>query len=192
VIHHVDRRAAQRAQTRERIYDAAMRLFAERGFEAVSVGDITRAAGVTAPTFYAHFNGKEDVVLPVPTAAEFAAVLPLQSDGAGSVAEQMRRLIPLWFSLVGPEEWKAVLARWRVVAGTPSLRRRAPEYERATAEAILDAFAATGAALTASDRVVVHAFLAAVTHALLEWAEGNGERKLEEVAAAAFEALQGL
>ena len=41
-----DRVARRRAQTRERIFIEAMRLFAERGFDRVTVADITEAADV--------------------------------------------------------------------------------------------------------------------------------------------------
>ena len=43
---------------RARIEQAAVRLFAERGFEATSTGDIAALAGVTRPVFYDHFGSK--------------------------------------------------------------------------------------------------------------------------------------
>lgn len=168
-----------------------MALFADRGFEAVSVQQIAAAAGVTAPTFYAHFAGKEQIVLPVPTEEEFVAFLALEP-GDVALAERIRRLTPYWLGqFSGPEEQAALLARWRVVAATPSLRLRAGEYERTTAHTLLAALAATGATVSAADRVVVAACLAAFTATFLEWADVNGERKLEELAQEAFDALRG-
>lgn len=52
------RRAGGRS-TRERILDAAERLFAQRGFHAVSVRDITQAAGVDVALVNYHFGGKQ-------------------------------------------------------------------------------------------------------------------------------------
>lgn len=44
------------------ILAAASRLFRERGFENVTVAEITRAAGLTHGGFYNHFESKEDLL----------------------------------------------------------------------------------------------------------------------------------
>ena len=46
------------APTRERIFDRALELFAERGYAAVSVRDITRSLGLNEATLYIHFCNK--------------------------------------------------------------------------------------------------------------------------------------
>ena len=56
-------RARQRAETRERIFQAALREFREVGFAAAQVDRIARAAGVVRGTFYFHFPTKDDVLL---------------------------------------------------------------------------------------------------------------------------------
>jgi len=50
-----DRRRRRKAETRERLLDAASALFAERGFEGTRPQDIARAADVAVGTFYVHF-----------------------------------------------------------------------------------------------------------------------------------------
>ncbi|MFH1059120.1 MAG: CerR family C-terminal domain-containing protein [Pseudomonadota bacterium] len=52
-------------QTRERILDEAERLFAERGFDAVSVRQITSAAHTNLAAVNYHFGGKENLYLEV-------------------------------------------------------------------------------------------------------------------------------
>ena len=57
-----DRRERKRAETRERIFDAALRLFAERGYLETTVEDITEAADVGKGTFFNYFRTKEHVL----------------------------------------------------------------------------------------------------------------------------------
>src|SRR5215470_8394232 len=49
------------AAKHERIVKEASRLFRERGFENVSVGEVMRAAGLTHGAFYAHFGSKQQL-----------------------------------------------------------------------------------------------------------------------------------
>ena len=51
----------QRAETRERVLDAAERLFLTRGYLAVTIDDIAEKAGFTRGAVYSSFAGKEDV-----------------------------------------------------------------------------------------------------------------------------------
>src|SRR6266566_722862 len=48
---------------RARILDAAIRVFAERGFHSATVAEIARAAGVADGTIYLYFKGKDDLLL---------------------------------------------------------------------------------------------------------------------------------
>ena len=51
------------AERRERIEAAATKLFAERGYSATTVEDIVRAAGVTKPILYRHFESKQELAI---------------------------------------------------------------------------------------------------------------------------------
>lgn len=57
------RRAQQKASTRAAITAAAQTLIGERGFDAVTVGDIAEAAEVSHRTFYRYFPSKENALL---------------------------------------------------------------------------------------------------------------------------------
>lgn len=48
---------------RDRLLDAALRLFACKGFESASVRELAEAADVTRPTLYYHFGSKEGLYL---------------------------------------------------------------------------------------------------------------------------------
>ncbi|MBR6404769.1 MAG: TetR/AcrR family transcriptional regulator [Lachnospiraceae bacterium] len=48
--------------TREKILEAALSLFAEKGYNGTSVGQIAKSVGIKAPSLYKHFKGKEDIL----------------------------------------------------------------------------------------------------------------------------------
>lgn len=48
---------------RDRLLDAALRLFASKGFESASVRELAKIADVTRPTLYYHFGSKEGLYL---------------------------------------------------------------------------------------------------------------------------------
>src|SRR6516162_919953 len=53
--------AKETAAKHEQIVKEASRLFRERGFENVSLGEVMKAAGLTHGAFYAHFDSKEEL-----------------------------------------------------------------------------------------------------------------------------------
>ena len=185
-----DWRTRRWEETHQRIYDTALSLFQEHGFERVSVGQIASGSGVSVPTFYAHYPSKEHVVMQLPTADEVTMLIRDQPADL-PVGERIRRGAAGWFSSWSPEYRDAQLARWQIIASTPALRTRAAEFERTTAGMVADALPAGGGpALRPGDAIVVNAYLSAFTAGLLAWADGNGERKLEESIDEAFDVLE--
>jgi len=51
----------EKLSTRQRIMQEALTLFAENGFEAVSVAQIASAVGIKAPSLYKHFESKQHI-----------------------------------------------------------------------------------------------------------------------------------
>jgi AcrR family transcriptional regulator len=185
-----DHRARKRAETHRRIYRAAMDLFREHGYDAVTVGQIVAASQVSVPTFYDHFPSKEHVVLPMPDPGDIEKILLAQAEGL-TIAERMRSGIVNWLSTFQGTDRDELLERWRIVVSTPGLRTRAATFERATAEMVLGL-------VTHDDRpgvvpdIVVTASLSAYTQILVRWAEADGHRPLEEVAEEVLAALHEL
>jgi AcrR family transcriptional regulator len=56
------RRSQQKQATRAHLFDVAMRLFDQRGYDAVNIDDIVRASKVARGTFYFHFPSKDDIL----------------------------------------------------------------------------------------------------------------------------------
>jgi len=184
-----DWRARRWAATHQRIYEAALDLFQEHGFDAVHVGQIARAATVSVPTFYAHFPSKEHLIMQLPSADDFALFMA-QFPSDLPMAARIRQAVPQWTAGWDQDFRDDALTRWRIVATTPSLRTRAAEFERATGNVVADAMPVepSGPARS-SDAIVINAYMSAYTAALLEWADCNGERKLEELIEESFDAL---
>ena len=188
-----DWRSRKRDETHQRIYETGMRLFRERGYDRVSVGDIASAAKVSVPTFYAHYQSKEHIVMPMPTQDEVDSILGAQPHDL-PLAERVRSGIMAWIAHYGPEDRAQLLDRWRIVVATPGLRNRAAEFERATAGLVsgaLKADAEPGGSPVAME-VVVTASLSAYTQIILRWAEADGRVPLEDVAADVLDALREL
>jgi AcrR family transcriptional regulator len=173
-----DWRSRKWAATHRRIFDNAMRLFQEEGFDRVNVGQLAAGAEVSVPTFYAHFPSKEHVVMQLPSPEQIAALLAtLPSDLP--VGERLRRFVPLFFEQFTEQDWEDTLVRWKIIAATPGLRTRAAEYERTTADMLAEALpSGSGASLTPAEAVVVNGYMAAFTTGLLAWADSDGQEDL--------------
>jgi AcrR family transcriptional regulator len=185
------RREEKRQQTHARIFDEAMRLFRERGFDAVSVGDIASAAGVSVPTFYAHYESKDHLILALPTPEDVVRLVHAFPAGMPTV-ELLRQVMTTTLKDGGGlEDPERVLERWRIIATSPSLRLRAAGFERATGDMVLRALPEHEAA-SPQTQVTVAALMTAYTQILLRWAESDGKRPVEEVVEEVLAALRDL
>lgn len=55
-------RSRRKAERRQQLLAAATRLFADRGFRAVSIEDLGATVGVSGPAVYRHFSSKEAIL----------------------------------------------------------------------------------------------------------------------------------
>src|SRR4030095_1889152 len=81
-------RERKKQATRQAIHEAAMRLFAERGYDATTIADIADAAGISPRTFFSYFSAKEEAVFQKfdMAYAEFSRALSERPAGRSALA----------------------------------------------------------------------------------------------------------
>ena len=118
-------RQRKKRQTREAIAHAAMALFAEHGFDAVTVADVARAADVSEKTVFNYFAAKEDLVLHGGEERRAALIEAIRTRPAGtSVVEPFRAATMQFVDRVEHDPVESIVGVPRLVAGSRSLRDR--------------------------------------------------------------------
>jgi AcrR family transcriptional regulator len=122
-------RERRRLETRDRIIEAAAQLFAERGFDAVSVVEIAQRAGVVEKTVFNHFPVKEGLVLSTdpPMRAALLGAVASRPAGESVAAAAGTFLVSAMTRLGAPEAADGVAAMARVVRGSRTLQVRERE-----------------------------------------------------------------
>jgi TetR/AcrR family fatty acid metabolism transcriptional regulator len=95
-------RETNKTDKRARILDAAVKVFAERGFFTATVAEIARAAGVADGTIYLYFKSKDDLLLRLfdEKMSDLLAEARAAIESEGSAAARLRRFIQLHLALV--------------------------------------------------------------------------------------------
>lgn len=86
--------------TKQEMMDGAIRLFREKGYEAVSIGSICDCFGVTRGSFYHHFSSKEDLLLRWIKEKTDEMNQGYQEDPSKSAKENLRTLLLGYASFV--------------------------------------------------------------------------------------------
>ena len=150
---------AHRPSRRDDIVDAAISVFARRGFVDTSIGDIAEAADVAVTAVYYHFAGKEDLY-----GAAIAKVLHqideivarIRADDAPAESDTLDRIIDAVWDWVDENPDPAKLVHLHTPAATrqaAQLRREFDELHVRRAFAYLEDSA--DAATTAPQRLAV-------------------------------------
>ena len=99
------KRRRSREQTRQRLLDAALQIFARNGFERATIDEIVREAGFSKGAFYVHFESKEDLfweILRQRIEARKETLRQALEPSAG-IAENQRLLLEALFEAPGSE-----------------------------------------------------------------------------------------
>jgi AcrR family transcriptional regulator len=148
-------REAKRTETRETIRQAAVALFAEHGFDHVTVTDITRASGVARSTFFRYFPDKAEVLFEDDSASHL--LLAKAVAGAARASEEalgdsfgavMRVARAAILVLADSKAIQAVRypVREQLIAETPQLQACSLVKERGYTDALDAALVEQGAA----------------------------------------------
>ena len=118
-------RERKKRQTREAITRAAWKLFARRGFDAVTVADIARAAKVSEKTVFNYFPAKEDLVIGAGMQRTAALIDAVRARPPGaSIVEPFRRWTMDYLDRVEHDPVESTTAVPRLVMGSDQLRVR--------------------------------------------------------------------
>jgi AcrR family transcriptional regulator len=101
------RRDGRRTDTRDRIHQVALEVFAERGWEAATLREVADRLGITRPALYYHFTSKEDILASIHhqlagSVDEIIEWTRGQSPGAQARADVLHRMSALMSSTWGP------------------------------------------------------------------------------------------
>lgn len=114
-------RELKRERTRQSIVDTAFRLFAERGFDGVTVAEIAAAAEVGTRTLHRYFTSKEELVFPEDDdlRADLARLLAERPEGEHPETTLAVVITPL-ISRFGGEQLAQARTRDALITSTPA------------------------------------------------------------------------
>ncbi|MEU4013115.1 TetR/AcrR family transcriptional regulator [Streptomyces pseudogriseolus] len=116
------RRERKKAATRRAIADAALRLFLERGYDAVGIREIADAADVSTTTLFKHFPVKEALVFDEDDDQEERLLTAVRERPAGQSIPAALRAHALASRLITPDGDDRLAAFRHLVTTTPALR----------------------------------------------------------------------
>ncbi|MEV0270575.1 TetR family transcriptional regulator [Hamadaea sp. NPDC050747] len=134
-------REVKKEQTRRHLAEVAGRLFAERGFDRVTVAEVAREAQVAEATVFNYFPAKEDLFYSRFESFESSLVAAVRDRAPGetALAAFRGRLLQTGGLLAqvatDPEAWERLRTLNRVISGSAALRTR---EQRVMAEATVE------------------------------------------------------
>ena len=190
-------RERKKLQTRQLIFETARRLFAERGFDAVTVAEIARAADISEVTVFNYFPTKEDLFFAGMSDFEAQLVDAVRNRPPGQPAlAAFRSLLIGSFARLADDETGAVIARAAtLIHASPALEAREREvvarYTRLLATMLADE---TGATADAVEPWAVATALMGTHRALVAYVRNRalaGRRGRQLAADARAQAVRG-
>lgn len=147
-------RERKKEQSRQRIAAVALRLFTERGFDAVTINEIAAVAEVAKATLFAYFPSKESLVLQGVGQDDLAGIVAGRPAGQSALQALRAHYRTLAATRMAEVDRADVIARMRVIFESPALSGAANaliyQQRRALTEVLTEEHGATRAALMAA------------------------------------------
>lgn len=166
---------------RERILEAAIRVFAQGGFYATRVSDIAREAGVADGTIYLYFDNKDDVLISIfqDRIGKLVDVLRQVAERDEPVEARVRRIIELQLGLLEGRRDLAEVVTVNLRQSSRLLKQYAAplftEYLELIASVIAEGQRSGAFRKDVSPRVAARALWGGLDGLALTWALGGGD-----------------
>jgi len=185
-------RERKKERTRQELMRSALRLFADRGFDQVTVEEIAADTEVSPRTFFRYFSSKEDVLFAQSDRSLERLLATLRNEPADlRPLEALRRAMRA-LARDYVEDKEAVVLRHQIMTATPALRTRATERQHGWEASVIERLRAGGQAAAMSDldvRLVVAASMTALRVAITVWVADTSDVELEDIIDATFDRL---
>jgi len=174
-----------RPKTRkDRIMDAALRIFAEKGFQNATITEISKEAGVSEATVYEYFGTKEDLLFSIPekisndTYEESAKVIPYIK----GVEEKIRAILLFYVQLYQSNPNYSALVLLQLMSNKRFRQTPAHAAIRKSSHGLLDCIKEGIAGGTFrkdfSPYLIRSLFMGAIEHMFIHWhMQGMPKRK---------------
>ena len=187
-------RERHRRRTAADLEEAALILFTEKGFDAVTIDDIAASADVSRRTFFRYFASKEDVILSdhPRRLGELQAALDRRPADEPALTALRQAILSLAGSY--EEQREHMLRRFRLINETPALEARSLCLQRNWETGVTVMLADRMGVDPAEDLrpgVVAATTMAAMRIATANWLAGGGDGDLPAIVAAALDLLDG-
>lgn len=182
-------RARKKQQTRLELARAAVRLFEERGYDAVTVDDIAAAANVSRRTFFRYFESKDEVFIIDPEGKIAAMRIALrEGPPEESTLDALRRgSLALMEAYWDSELSLAIL---RLIEREPKAMAAAMAYQVRMADSLAHELAidmGTDERLDPRPRILAHTGISLMRAAVASWLADTSARPPVELAEESFE-----
>jgi AcrR family transcriptional regulator len=172
--------------TADAVLDAALTLFAERGYHGTAVSQIAAALGIRTPSLYNHMRSKQDLLEAIigPTVDGVLDDFRAAIDGLSDPVERLRRAIRVYALRHATHRREALVAN-RDTTSLPEpvrtrVRQREREHERAVRD-IISAGVGTGDFHVDSPALASFAILE-MCLSIARWFRDDGARTAQQVA----------